>query len=104
VSVAFDDETACPQGSFPIVDDRPSLQRGFVTGTDLKERPLGYLRFADCGFTDRTIRALLAGGIATPEQLFSMTPDQIRLIPGVGAVLMKEVERNRAQFNKRNPP
>ena len=32
------------------------------------------------------------------EQLLSMTPDQIRLIQGIGSTLMKEVERYRARF------
>ena len=61
-------------------------------------KPDGYLRFAACGFSDRTIRALLMGGIVAPERLLSMTPNQIQLIPGMGANLMKEVERYRAQF------
>ena len=65
--------------------------------------PEGYLRFKSCGFRDRTIRALLAGGVATPERLLSMTPDQVRLIRGVGPAIMKEVERYRAQFWKRPP-
>ena len=65
----------------------------------------GYLRFKNCGFSDRTIRALLAGGVATPERLPSMTPDQVRLIRGIGPALMKEVERYRAQFwNARQRP
>ena len=68
-----------------------------------KGKPGGYLRFKNCGFSDRTIRALLAGGVATPERLPSMTPDQVRLIRGIGPALMKEVERYRAQFWKRPP-
>ena len=54
--------------------------------------------FKDCGFSDRTIRTLLKGGIDTPKRLLSMAPDQIRLIQGIGPTLMKEVERYRAQF------
>ena len=61
-------------------------------------KPDGYLRFADCGFSDRAIRALLMGGIVAPERLLSMTPNQIQLIPRMGATLMKQVERYRAQF------
>ena len=67
----------------------------------MKERPLGYLPFAGCGFSDRTIRVLLADGITTPEQLLSTTPDQVRLIRGMGAVLMQEVERYRAEMMRR---
>ena len=63
-----------------------------------KNKPDGYLRFKDCGFRDRVTRGLLAGGIDTPEQLLSMTPDQIRLIQGIGSTLMNEIERYRARF------
>ena len=61
-------------------------------------KPGGYLRLKYCGFSDRTVRALLAGGIDAPERVLSMAPDQIRLIRGIGPTLMKEVERYRAQF------
>ena len=61
-------------------------------------KPDGYLRFAACGFSDRAIRALLMGGIVAPERLLSMTPNQIQLISRMGATLMKQVERYRAQF------
>jgi hypothetical protein len=72
---------------------------------DLKwraDKPQEYLRFKNSGFSDRIIRALLLGGIDAPERLLSMASDQIRLIPGVGAGLMKEVEQYRAQSNKRS--
>ena len=61
-------------------------------------KPNEYLQFANCGFSGQTIRALLVAGIDSPERLLSMTPNQIRLIPGIGPILMKEVERYRAQF------
>jgi hypothetical protein len=71
---------------------------------DLRQRkikPGGYLRLKYCGFSDRTVRALLAGGIDAPERVLSMSPDQIRLIRGIGRTLIKEVELYRAQFNKK---
>jgi hypothetical protein len=60
-------------------------------------KPNEYLRFANCGFSDRTIRTLLVGGIDSPERLLSMTPNQIRLIRGMEVTVMKEVERYRTQ-------
>ena len=66
------------------------------------DKPRGYLRFADCGFSDRTIRALLASGIDAPERLLSMASDRIRLIHGVGPTLMKEVERYRSKVTPAN--
>ena len=64
-------------------------------------KPNEYLRFANCGFSDQAIRALLIGGIDSPERLLSMTPNQIRLIRGIGPILVKEVERYLAQFDVR---
>ena len=66
-----------------------------------KNKPGGYLRLKYCGFSDRTIRALLASGIDAPERILSTAPDQIRLIRGIGPTLIKEVERYRARFNKK---
>ena len=63
-----------------------------------KNKPGGYPRLKYCGLSDRTVRALLAGGIDAPERVLSMAPDQIRLIRGIGPTLMKEVERYRARF------
>ena len=50
------------------------------------------------GFSDRTIKALLAYGIDGPQQLLFMDPRAIRCIPGVGNFCMKEIERYRARF------
>jgi len=57
-----------------------------------------YLPFQECGFSERIIGVLLKAGIDAPEQLRSMTPNQILLLPGIGPTLMKEIERYRAQF------
>ena len=62
------------------------------------DKPNGYLRFADCGFSDRITGALIRGGIDTPELLLSTAPARIQLIQGIGPTLMKEIERYRAQF------
>jgi len=40
----------------------------------------------------------IKSGIDAPERLLSMDPDQIRLLQGMGPVLMKEVERYRRKF------
>ena len=58
----------------------------------------GYQRFAECGFSHRTTAVLIKAGIDAPERLLSMDPDQIRLLQGMGPVLMKEVERYRRKF------
>jgi hypothetical protein len=74
---------------------------GMTTGEHARRitatRPNEYLRFANCGLSDQTIRALLIGGIDSPERLLSMTPNQIRLIRGMEVTVMKEVERYRTQ-------
>ena len=62
------------------------------------EKPDAYMRFAECGFSDRIIGVLIRAGIDKPEQLLSMTPDSIRLIQGIGPIMIKEIERYRAQF------
>jgi len=54
------------------------------------------LPFAECGLSPRTTGVLIKAGIDTPEQLLSMTPDRIRLIQGIGPMLLKEIERYRA--------
>ena len=58
----------------------------------------GYQRFAECGFSHRTTAVLIKAGIDAPERLLSMAPDRIRLIQGIGPILMKEIEQYRAQF------
>ena len=57
-----------------------------------------YLPFQECGFSERIIGVLLKAGIEAPEQLLSLAPDRIRLLQGIGPVLMKEIERYRARF------
>jgi hypothetical protein len=55
------------------------------------------LRFAQCGFTDRTAAILIKAGIDAPERLLPMASDRIRLIQGIGPTLMKEIERYQTQ-------
>jgi hypothetical protein len=56
-----------------------------------------YLRFAECGLSNRVIGALIKAAIDAPERLLSMAPDRIVLIQGIGPGLMKEIERYRAR-------
>jgi hypothetical protein len=56
-----------------------------------------YLRFAECGLSNRLIGALIKAGIDAPERLLSMAPDHIELIRGIGPTLMKEIEEYRAR-------
>jgi DNA-directed RNA polymerase alpha subunit len=61
------------------------------------EKPQGYLRIADCGFSVRTTSVLIKAGINAPEKLLAMAPQDILLIQGIGSTLMKEIERYRAR-------
>lgn len=61
--------------------------------------PPAYLHFAGCGFSDRITFVLVKAGIDTPEQLLSMAPDRVRLIPGIGETLIKEIDQHRASRN-----
>ena len=54
-------------------------------------------QFAECGFSGRTVAALIKAGINTPERLLSMAPDQIELIQGIGPTLAKEIEAYRTR-------
>ena len=56
-----------------------------------------HMRFAECGFSPRTVAVLVKAGIDTPERLLSMGPERIRLVQGIGVVLMKEIEQYRAR-------
>jgi hypothetical protein len=62
------------------------------------DKPTGHLRFAECGFSIRTTAVLIKAGIDAPELLLSMAPARILLIQGIGPILIKEIERYRAQF------
>jgi len=64
------------------------------------DKLIGYQRFAECGFSQRTTAVLIKAGIDAPERLLSMPPEQIRLLHGIGPTLMKEVEQYRAQFEQ----
>jgi len=55
-------------------------------------------RFAACGFTARTAAILIKAGIDAPERLLAVSSESIRLIQGIGPILIKETERYRAQF------
>lgn len=59
--------------------------------------PDEYLRFVESGLSNRVVGALIKAGVDAPEQLLSMSKDRIRLIQGIGPVLMKEIEQYRAR-------
>ena len=58
------------------------------------------ISFKANGFSDQTIKALLAHGLDGPQQLLFMDPRTIRCIRGVGDFCMKEIERYRARFSR----
>jgi hypothetical protein len=62
-----------------------------------------HTRFEECGFSERTASALIKAGFDAPERLLPMAPDRIRLIQGIGLVLMKEIERYRARATGAGP-
>ena len=68
------------------------------------DKPDAYMRFAECGFSERIIGVLIKAGLDAPEQLLSMAPDRIRLIQGIGPTLIKEIEQYRAAQNRKKKP
>ena len=50
------------------------------------------------GLSHRTIDAIRASGIDTPERLLFMTPKQLQSIPGIGKAAMCEIEAYRSRF------
>jgi hypothetical protein len=61
-------------------------------------RMLGSRLFRDRELSDRTIKALVKHGIDAPERLLFMTPEQLRVVPGVGNASFKEIVAYRARF------
>lgn len=56
-------------------------------------------RFAQQNFSPKVIDALVAAGIDAPERLLSMSPERVRLLPGVGPKTSEEVERYRKNYS-----
>jgi hypothetical protein len=54
--------------------------------------------FADRGFSERTIRNMVASRIDAPERLLHMTETQLKKIQGVGAKSIEEIRAYRARF------
>ena len=54
--------------------------------------------FAYRGFSERTIRNMVASGIDAPERLLYLTETQLKRIPGTGAKSMAEIKAYRARF------
>ena len=67
-------------------------------GKTMTDNYKAFKSFEANGFSDRTIKTLLANGVDGPQQLLVMDPRAIRCIPGVGNFCMKEIERYRARF------
>ena len=59
---------------------------------------LAYAPFRDRGFSDRTVNALVAGGIDVPERLLFTPEAELRQIPGVGPASLREIVSYRARF------
>ncbi len=54
--------------------------------------------FANRGFSERTVRAILGCGIDAPERLLFMSEEQLRAIPGIGRLSFKEIVAYRGRF------
>jgi DNA-directed RNA polymerase alpha subunit len=54
--------------------------------------------FRDRGFSDRTIDALIAHGIDTPERLLFAPEADLKSIPGIGKASFEEIMRYRTRF------
>jgi hypothetical protein len=57
--------------------------------------------FSDRGFSDRTVKALVARGIDAPERLLFASEAELRKIPGIGKSSFDEIMRYRARFLER---
>jgi hypothetical protein len=55
-------------------------------------------RFDGRGFSDRTVKALVARGIDAPERLLFAAETEFRKIPGIGKASVDEIMRYRARF------
>jgi DNA-directed RNA polymerase alpha subunit len=54
--------------------------------------------FRDRGFSDRTVEALIAWGIAAPERLLFATEAGLKQILGIGKASLGEIMSYRARF------
>jgi DNA-directed RNA polymerase alpha subunit len=63
-------------------------------------RPLPLARFEHRDFSDRTIQALVACAIDSPERLLFLREETLMDIPGVGAAALSEISKYRAKFSR----
>jgi hypothetical protein len=54
--------------------------------------------FRDRRLSDRTIQALVDGGVDSPERLLFMTPKQLQDIAGIGMAALAEINAYRSRF------
>ena len=54
-------------------------------------------QFQNCGFSERTIKAL-AKSVDAPERLLFMTEHEIEKIPGIGEASVREIRLYREKF------
>jgi hypothetical protein len=59
------------------------------------------VRFAERGFSKRTVKALMDGGIDTPERLLFLEDAVIKECPGIGRASLEEVKAYRTKFGAR---
>jgi hypothetical protein len=59
--------------------------------------------FAHRGLSKRTVEALVAYGIDTPERLLFMTEASLMSIPGIGKASLSEIKRYRARVLPERP-
>jgi hypothetical protein len=57
-------------------------------------------RFEHRDFSDRTIQALVACAIDSPERLLFLREETLVDIPGVGAAALSEISKYRAKFSR----
>ena len=65
---------------------------------EINAKILASMRFQQRGLSDRTVNALVAGGIDTPERLLFMTDIDLRSIPGIGRSSLAEIKTYRERF------
>jgi hypothetical protein len=85
-------------------------QQGFGEAADLArvlaklcERMNETATFLNRGLSERTIGALVSHGMNAPERLLFKSEAELRRVPGIGDVSIKEIEAYKAKFEDRPP-
>jgi hypothetical protein len=61
-------------------------------------------RFDRCGLSQRTVKAIVACGIDSPERLLFMTEAALKNIPGIGKASFSEIKNYRARVSPEQRP